>query len=104
MPKAFITDKSGKKIVIADSDETIQIEGNHYFPPDSLQKEYLMDSDTHTACFWKGESSYKTVKIGEQEFVDAAWYYPEPMEDAVKKVGRDFSNYYDFWRCVEIED
>ncbi len=104
MPKAFITNKSGEKIVIANSDETIHIEGNHYFPPDSVNNKYLVDSDTHTTCFWKGESSYKTIKAGEQEQLDAVWYYPKPMKGAIDRVGKDFSSYYAFWQGVEVEE
>ena len=104
MPKAVVHDKLGKKIVIAQSDETIRIEGNDYFPPDLVNQEYLVDSDTHTVCFWKGDASYKTVKVGNEEFNDAAWYYPKPMDGATDRVGKNFSNYYAFWRGVEVEN
>lgn len=104
MPRAIVHDKSGKEVIIAESGDTILIEGNHYFPPGSVNEKYLVDSDTHTTCFWKGDASYKTVKVGDMELQDAAWYYPEPMDGAVDRVGKDSSNYYAFWRSVEIED
>lgn len=83
---------------IAESADTIVVEGNHYFPPSSVNPEYLVDSDTHTVCGWKGTASYKTVAIGDQKAVDGAWYYPEPL-DAAKEI----TGYYAFWKGVEVE-
>lgn len=104
MPRAFVLDEKGNEITVAQSDETLRIEGNYYFPPDSVNTELLVDSNNHTVCHWKGEASYKTVKAGDQEYSDGAWYYPHLDGSAIDRVGQDFSNYYAFWRGVEVED
>ncbi len=87
---------------IAESDETIVIEGNYYFPPDSVNKELLQPSDYHTHCVWKGDASYYDVVADGQTNKDAAWYYPAPMEGSIPKVGHDFTNYVAFWHGVEV--
>jgi uncharacterized protein (DUF427 family) len=84
--------------VIAQSDNTLVVEGNHYFPPQSVNKELLKDSTTHTHCPWKGEASYYTIQVGGQENKDAAWYYPTP-KDAAKQI----KGYIAFWRGVKVE-
>ena len=84
--------------VIAQSDDTLVVEGNHYFPPQSVNKELLKDSTTHTHCPWKGEASYYTIQVGGQENKDAAWYYPTP-KDAAKQI----KGYIAFWRGVKVE-
>lgn len=104
MPTAYVTTNDGQKVVIAKSDDTIRIEGNHYFPPESVTSDLLIDSDYHTTCHWKGEASYKTVKFGDTELPEAAWYYPQPKDGSVERVGKDFSNYVAFWRGVEVSD
>lgn len=83
--------------VIAESDETRVIEGNHYFPPQSINKTYFKDSDTHTVCPWKGTASYYNLEVDGQENKDAAWYYPETSElaEAIK-------GYIAFWKGVEV--
>lgn len=83
--------------VIAESDVTIEVEGNHYFPPDTVKREYLRESDTHTFCPWKGEASYYDVVVDGDVDRDAAWYYPHPS-DAAKEI----SGYIAFWRGVEV--
>jgi len=83
--------------VIAESDKTIMIEGNHYFPIDSVKKEYLKESKTNTHCFWKGEASYYNVKINGDENEDAAWYYPEPM-----KLAEMIKDHIAFWHGVKV--
>ncbi|HKX24182.1 MAG TPA: DUF427 domain-containing protein [Candidatus Saccharimonadales bacterium] len=88
--------------VLAESDQTIRIEGNHYFPPDSINRELFTPSDTHTTCPWKGEASYYNVVVDGEINDDAAWYYPEPKDGATKRVGQDFANYVAFWRGVEV--
>ncbi len=85
--------------VIAESDETIVIENNHYFPPDTINKEFFKKSDTHTVCPWKGTASYYTINVQGKENKDAAWYYPE-TSDLAKK----FENYVAFWKGVKIEE
>lgn len=84
--------------VIAESDKTIVIEGNQYFPPDSVDRQYLRDSGTHTTCPWKGEASYYDVVVNGEANKDAVWYYPEP-KDAAKEI----KNYVAFWKGVRIE-
>ncbi|MDQ8043121.1 MAG: DUF427 domain-containing protein [Solirubrobacteraceae bacterium] len=83
--------------VIAESDDTIVIEGNHYFPPGSVKPEALVDSSTTSVCPWKGTASYKTVSVGGEQAVDGAWYYPE-AKDAAKEI----TGYYAFWKGVEV--
>ena len=83
---------------LAESDETVVVEGNHYFPPESVHEEYLLDSDRHTICPWKGEASYRTIKVAGQFNPDAAWYYPSPKEAAAQ-----IKDYFAFWKGVEVE-
>ena len=83
-------------VVLAESEDTIVIEGNHYFPPDSIEQEYFQKSDTHTTCPWKGEASYYHIVVGEAVEKDAAWYYPAPKEAA-----REIKNYVAFYKGVE---
>jgi uncharacterized protein (DUF427 family) len=83
--------------VIAESDETVVVEGNHYFPPDSLHREHFSSSDRKTTCPWKGEASYYHVVVGGQENRDAAWYYPAPKSAAVEIAGR-----VAFWKGVTV--
>jgi uncharacterized protein (DUF427 family) len=86
-----------QETVLAESDKTIVVEGNHYFPPESIKKEFFQESGTHTTCGWKGIASYYTVKINGKDNRDSAWYYPEPS-DAAKEI----KGYIAFWRGVEI--
>jgi uncharacterized protein (DUF427 family) len=88
--------------ILAESDQTIRIEGNHYFPPGSVSREFLTPSDMHTVCPWKGEASYYNVVVGGQVNENAAWYYPMPKEGSVKRVGKDFSGHVAFWHGVEV--
>ena len=73
-----------KGVLIAESDHTVVIEGNHYFPPDSVNREYLQDSDRTSTCPWKGKASYYTVSAGGDAAANAAWYYPQPKEAAAE--------------------
>lgn len=82
---------------IAESDETVVVEGNHYFPPSSVKREFLRDSSTHTTCGWKGEASYYDVVVGDAVNRDAAWYYPAPKDAAKTIAGR-----IAFWKGVEV--
>lgn len=102
MAKAFVTTSDGKQVVLAESDNTIRIEGNEYFPPDSVNEDLLVDSDTHTTCHWKGRASYKTVKVGDQRWEDGAWYYPQPTPSSLDIVKQDYSDYLAFWHGVEV--
>jgi uncharacterized protein (DUF427 family) len=83
--------------IIAQSDSTTIVEGNHYFPVDSVRMELLRASDTHTSCSWKGEASYYTVRVNDEQNEDAAWYYPDPKEEAAQIKG-----HVAFWRGVEV--
>ena len=104
MAKAFVITKDGQEVVVAHSDDTIRIEGNHYFPPDTVKKDLLVDSDTHTTCHWKGEASYKTIKVGDEEWPDGAWYYPQPTPSSIDIVKKDYSNYFAFWHGVQVSE
>lgn len=86
-----------KDVVIAESDETIIVEGNHYFPPDSINIEYFTENSTHTRCPWKGIASYYTIAVNGSQNHDAAWYYPDPSNLASMIKG-----YVAFWRGVEV--
>lgn len=83
---------------LAESNDTILVERNHYFPPDAVRKEYLRPSATHTTCPWKGEASYYDVVVDGQVNRDAAWYYPQPKNEA----GR-IKDYIAFWKGVKLE-
>jgi uncharacterized protein (DUF427 family) len=85
--------------IIADSDETEIIEGNHYFPKDSVNQYFLRETETRTTCPWKGVASYYDVVVGESVNSDAAWYYPEVKEAAKSIEGR-----IAFWRGIEVTD
>ena len=84
--------------IIAESQETILIEGNHYFPPDSIKSDFFEKSDTHTACPWKGEASYYHIQVNDEINRDAAWYYPDP-----KPAAKSIKNYIAFWRGVSVD-
>ncbi len=83
--------------VIAKSDSTVVIEGNHYFPPDSVCQEYLQPSSTTTVCPWKGTAHYYSVVVGGKENRDAAWFYPSPKEAA-----DEIKDHVAFWRGVNV--
>lgn len=85
--------------VLAESDEVEVIEGNMYFPPDSIRREFFEESQTRTECAWKGTAHYYHLKVEGEVNVDAAWCYPEP-KDAAKNI----KGYVAFWRGVEVEE
>jgi uncharacterized protein (DUF427 family) len=84
-------------VTLADSDQTVVVEGNHYFPAASLTEEYFRESETTTICPWKGTASYKTVEVAGAANPDAAWYYPEPKEAAA-----EIKDHFAFWKGVEV--
>jgi len=86
------------KTVIAESDKTIVLEGNHYFPLESIKSEYFENSDTQSTCPWKGLANYKNIVVNGEINKDAAWYYPKP-KDAAKII----TGYFAFWKGVKIE-
>jgi len=94
----------GVVIAEAPEEELISIEGNWYFPPESVRSEYLTTSPTPYTCPWKGECQYFTAHVGGTDYRDTAWSYPEPYPTAFDRVGKDFSNYVAFWRAVEVVD
>jgi uncharacterized protein (DUF427 family) len=83
--------------LIAQSDDTVVVEGNHYFPADSIDAALLADSDTHTTCPWKGVASYKTLVVDGARNSDAVWFYPDPKDAAAEIKGR-----YAFWKGVVV--
>jgi uncharacterized protein (DUF427 family) len=85
--------------VIAESDDTIVVERNHYFPADSVNKQFFQPSATHSICPWKGEASYYSLDVNGQQNTDAAWYYPEPKDAAA-----NIKNYIAFWKGVKVTD
>ena len=92
MPKAIWNGQ-----VLAESDDTIVVEGNHYFPPDAINEQYFEESSTNTTCPWKGVASYYTVVVDGEKNKDAAWYYPSP-----KSAASQIKDYIAFWRGVEV--
>lgn len=93
MPKAKLNG-----VVIAESEETLVVEGNHYFPPGSLRREHFLPSEKTTVCGWKGTASYYDVTVGEHTSPSAAWFYPAPKEAAVQ-----IKDYVAFWGDVTVE-
>ncbi len=93
MPKAVWNGQ-----VVAESDQTVVVEGNHYFPPDSINLEFLRDSEDHTRCPWKGVASYYDVVVDGEISRGGAWFYPDPSR-AAKKI----KNHVAFWRGVRVE-
>lgn len=87
-----------KGATLAESDDTVVVEGNHYFPADSINRDFFRESETHTVCPWKGTASYYDVAVGGEVNKDAAWYYPEPKDAAAEIKGR-----VAFWRGVQVE-
>jgi uncharacterized protein (DUF427 family) len=83
--------------VLAESDRTVVVEGNHYFPPESIREEHFKPSDTQTVCPWKGLASYSNVEVDGKQNPDAAWFYPEPKDAAQQIAG-----YVAFWKGVTV--
>ncbi|MUK01964.1 DUF427 domain-containing protein [Vibrio cholerae] len=94
MPKATWNDR-----VIAESEDTVMVEGNHYFPPNSVSEELFVPTQTTTVCHWKGTASYYTLTVDGEVNKDAAWSYPEPKEAA-----ENIRGYYAFWKGVTITE
>ena len=93
MPKAI-----WNGAVLAESDKCEVVEGNQYFPPDSINKQYFQESSTHTSCPWKGQASYYTIEVDGQQNKDAAWYYPTAKDKA-----KNIEGYISFWKGVKVE-
>jgi uncharacterized protein (DUF427 family) len=93
MPKAI-----WNGTILAESDKCEVVDGNQYFPADSINKQYFKDSNTQTTCPWKGVASYYTVEVDGQQNKDAAWYYPE-----AKAKAKNIEGYIAFWKGVKVE-
>jgi uncharacterized protein (DUF427 family) len=93
MPKAI-----WNGAVLAESNQCQVVEGNYYFPPNSINQQFFKDSETHTTCPWKGIASYYTIEVEGQVNKDAAWYYPQ-TKDAAKNI----EGYVAFWKGVKVE-
>jgi uncharacterized protein (DUF427 family) len=89
---------SWNNVVLAESDDTVVVEGNHYFPADSLKREYFRNSDHHSVCPWKGTASYMDVVVGDEVNANAVWYYPNPSEKAAQIKDR-----FAFWHGVDVQ-
>ena len=85
--------------VLAESNDTVVVEGNHYFPAASINNEYFKPSETHTVCPWKGTASYYDVVVGDETNRDAAWYYADTKPDA-----KNIEGYIAFWKGVQVTD
>ena len=86
-----------KDAILAESGDTVVIEGNHYFPAEAINQEYFRESSTHTHCPWKGEASYYDVVVDGEINKDAAWYYPTPSP-----LARKIASYVAFWHGVQV--
>ena len=84
--------------IIAESDDTIVVEGNHYFPPNSINREYFRENNRHSICPWKGKASYYDLEVDGQVNHSAAWYYPSP-----KPAAQQIEDHIAFWRGVRVE-
>lgn len=91
-------------IAEASQDELIRIEGNWYFPPTSINREFFKDSDHHTTCFWKGEASYYDVVVDGSVSEFGAWYYPQPQAGSIERVKKDFTDYVAFWNGITVTE
>ncbi len=85
--------------VIAESNDTVVIERNHYFPINSIEKKFFKPSATHTACPWKGEAAYYSLEVNGEKNTDAAWYYPEP-----KPAAAEIKGHVAFWKGVTVTE
>ncbi|MFP4845038.1 DUF427 domain-containing protein [Winogradskyella sp. PE311] len=85
--------------IIAESNDTVVIEGNHYFPHESINKEFFISSELHSVCPWKGKASYYTIEVDGKQNPDAAWFYPE-----VSELAKGIKNRVAFWRGVTIKE
>ncbi len=89
-------------IAEADKEDLILIEGNWYFPPTAIKKEFFKPNNEHTTCFWKGEASYYDIDVNGSVNQSGAWYYPAPKDGSVERVKKDFTNYVAFWHGVQV--
>lgn len=95
---------NGKVVAEAAKEELIYIEGNWYFPPESVIQDYLRSSDTPYTCPWKGVCQYYNIGEGDAWSLDSAWCYPDPLPTAIERVHKDFGGYVAFWRDVSVTE
>ena len=95
---------NNKIIAEANKEDLIDIEGNWYFPPSSISKEFYIPTTERTTCFWKGEASYYNIVVDGETNEGAAWYYPAPKNGSIERVKKDFTNYVAFWRGIEVKE
>ena len=95
---------NNKVVAEAEKDKLIYIEGNWYFPPETVKMEYFSPTDKHTTCFWKGLASYYNLDVDGKVNEDCAWYYPDPTPSAIDKVKKDFTSYVAFWNGVQVTE
>lgn len=95
---------NGTVIAEAPKEDLISIEGNWYFPPSSVNSEFLVKSETAYTCPWKGECQYFSAKDGDTVLQDRAFSYPTPYAAGIDRVGKDFSNYVAFWKEIKVTD
>ena len=93
---------NGTVIAEAQKDDLVSIEGNWYFPPASINTDYLVKSATQYTCPWKGEAQYFSVKSGDDVLQDRAWSYPTPYPASFDRVGQDYSGFVAFWKEVKV--
>lgn len=91
-------------IAEAAQDELVRIEGNWYFPPSSVKQEFFKPNDQVTTCFWKGDAKYYDVVADGETFAAGAWYYPEPKEGSVERVGKDFAGFVAFYPQISVTE
>lgn len=96
--KSFMPKAIWNGAVLAESDNTVVVEGNHYFPVDTINKQYFTETNTHTTCPWKGVASYYSIEVDGQVNKDAAWYYPSAKEKA-----KNIEGYVAFWKGIKVE-
>jgi uncharacterized protein (DUF427 family) len=85
--------------VLAESNQTVEVEGNQYFPPDTIKQEYFKPSPAHTECPWKGTASYYDLEVNGKRNQGAAWFYPEP-----KPAAKQIKGHVAFWKGVKVEN
>lgn len=94
---------NGQTLAEADQNDLIKIEGNRYFPPESVNMQFFTPTDLHTECVWKGTASYYTIEVDGEKFENGAWYYHEPKEGSLDLVKKDYKDYVAFYPQVNIE-
>lgn len=95
---------NGATIAEAQKDDLIRIEGNWYFPPETISRAYYKPSNHTTTCVWKGEASYYDVVVNGERNEFGAWYYHEPKDGSIERVGKDYTDYVAFWNGIDVTE